>query len=67
MNAINRTRIQVKENVDVTDTVSKVSVALFGGAAGLIGLWSVACKVAETIGNGALGLVKAYFSAVTGM
>ena len=67
MNAINRTRIQVKENVNVTDTVSKVTVALFGGAAGLIGLWSVACLVAATIGNGPLGLVKAYFSAVTGM
>ena len=67
MNAINRTRTQVEENVNVLDAASRVTVALFGGAAALIGLWSVTCLVAATIANGPLGLLKAYFSAVTGM
>ena len=67
MNSINKTTTQVKENVNVMDTASRVTVSLFGGTAALIGLWSVACLVAAVIGNGPLGLVKAYFSAITGM
>ena len=67
MSAINKTTTQVKENVNVMDTASKVTISLFGGTSVLIGLWSVASLVAAVIGNGPLGLFKAYFSAVTGM
>ena len=49
------------------DLASKATISLFGGTAALIGLWSVASLVAAAIGNGPLGLLKAYFSAVTGM
>jgi len=67
MNAINKTNTQVKENVNAMDVASRATVTLFGGAAVLIGLWAVACFAAALIGNGPLGLIKAYFSAVTGM
>ena len=67
MTAINKTTTQVKENTNAMDLASKVTISLFGGTAALIGLWSVASLVAAVIGNGPLGLVKAYFSAVTGM
>ncbi len=46
---------------------SKVTVALFGGAAALFGLWAVACFVGAILSNGPLGLIKGYFSAVTGL
>ena len=67
MTAINRTRTQAKENVNTMDAASRVTISLFGGSAALIGLWSAVCLVAALIGNGPLGLFKAYFSAVTGM
>ena len=38
MTAINKTRTQGKENVNVIDDAAKVTVSLFGGAAALIGL-----------------------------
>ena len=67
MNAINKTRTQVRENANATDSASRAAITLLGGASALIGLWSVACLVGATISNGPIGLVKAYFSAVTGV
>ena len=67
MNAINGSKTQVKENVNTLDTVSGATVTLFGGIAALAGIWAVACLSAALIGNGPIGLIKAYFSAVTGM
>jgi len=67
MNAINKTNTRVKVNVQALDTTAKVTLALFGGASLLIGLWAVACFAGALISAGPLGLVKAYFSAVTGM
>ena len=67
MNAINQTKTQVKENVQALDVVGKVTVALFGGAAALIGLWAVACFAGAVIGSGPLGVLKGYFAAVTGL
>jgi chitinase len=67
MNAINKTNTQVKENVQALDAAGKVTVTLFGGASLLIGIWSVACMGAALLNAGPVGLIKAYFSAVTGI
>lgn len=68
MNAINKTQTQVKVNNQdqALDAASKVTVALFGGTAALVGLWAVACLAGAVLSNGPLGVVKGYFSAVTG-
>lgn len=68
MNAINKTQTQVKVNdqAQALDAASKVTVALFGGTATLVGLWAVACFAGAVLSNGPLGVVKGYFSAVTG-
>jgi len=67
MNAINKSQTQVKVNDQALDATGKVTVALFGGAATLIGLWAVACFVGAIVTAGPLGVIKGYFSAVTGM
>ncbi|MBU0479901.1 MAG: hypothetical protein KKG47_02245 [Proteobacteria bacterium] len=67
MNAINRTTTQAQANVNTLDAASRITVTLMGSASALIGLWAVACFAAALIGNGPLGLIKAYFSAVTGI
>ncbi len=67
MNAINKTNTQVKENVQALDAAGKVTLALFGGTSLLIGIWSVTCFAAALLNAGPVGLIKAYFSAVTGM
>jgi chitinase len=67
MNAINKTKTQVKENVQALDVTGKVTVALFGGAAALIGLWAAACFVGAVLSSGPVGVIKGYFSAVTGL
>jgi len=67
MNAINKTNTQVKENVQALDAAGKATVTLFGGVSLLIGLWSVACFAGALLSAGPVGLIKAYFSAVTGI
>ena len=65
MNAINKTNTQVK--VNVVETAERTTITLFGGASLLIGLWAVACFAGALVTSGPVGLIKAYFSAVTGM
>lgn len=67
MNAINKTKTQVKENVQALDVTGKVTVALFGGAAALIGLWAVACFAGALMTSGPVEVLKGYFTAVTGL
>lgn len=69
MKAINKSRTQVKvtDQSQALNATSKLTVALFGGAAALIGLWAGACFVGALLNNGPLGLIKGYFSAVTGL
>jgi hypothetical protein len=67
MKAINRTTTRVQENVQALDVAGKVTVSLFGGASLLIGIWAMACFAGALIATGPLGLVKAYFSALTGL
>jgi len=68
MNAINKIQTQVKVNdqAQVLDATSKVTVALFGGTAALVGLWSVACFAGAIMTAGPLGVIMGYLSAVTG-
>ena len=67
MNAINRTTTQAKADTNTMDAASKITVTMMGSASAMIGLWAVACFASALIGNGPLGLIKSYFSAVTGM
>ncbi len=67
MNAINKTRTQVKVNDQALDATGKVTVALFGGAPMLIGLWAVACFAGALMTAGPVGLVQGFISAVTGL
>jgi len=67
MNAINKTRTQVKVNDQALDATGKVTVALFGGAAMVIGLWAVACFAGALLTAGPVGLVQGFISAVTGL
>lgn len=67
MNAINKTKTQVKENVQALDATSKLTVSLLGGAAALIGLWAAACFVGALLTSGPVGVLKGYFAAVTGL
>ena len=65
MKAINKTNTQVK--VNASETAERATIAILGGASVLIGLWAVACFAAALVSTGPVGLIKAYFSAVTGM
>lgn len=67
MNAINKTKTQVQVNAATLDTTGKVTVALFGGTAMLIGMWAAACFVGAILSAGPVGALKGYFSAVTGL
>jgi len=67
MNAINKSQTQVKVNDQALDATGKVTVALFGGAAMLVGLWAVACFAGALLTAGPLGLVQGFISAVTGL
>ena len=67
MNAINKTNTRVQENVQAADITAKTTVAFFGTASLLIGLWAVACFAGALLAAGPAGLVKAYIGAVTGL
>ena len=67
MNAINKSRTQVKVNDQALDATGKLTVALFGGVSALIGLWAVACFAGAIMAVGPVEVVKGFFSAVTGL
>lgn len=53
---------------DATTEVSKVSIALVGVFAAIVGLWSLACIVGGIVSSGGVGgLLSGWFKAVTGM
>ncbi len=50
------------------DTVSRGSIITMGAASALVGLWAVACLASAMLGSGSpIGLIKGWFSAVSGM
>lgn len=60
-------KLHVGEQADATTEVSKVSIAVVGVFASLVGLWSLACIVGGIVSSGGVGeLVSSWFKAVTG-
>jgi len=67
MNAITKNQAQAKVNDQALNTTAKLTVALFGGASALVGVWAAACFVGAVLSAGPVGVLKGYFSAVTGL
>lgn len=65
MNAKIETRTDVRENVGYE--TAKFSYAVGLAAAVLIGLWGFSCMIGGLVNVGAVGLIKGFFSAVTGL
>ena len=57
-----RTHAQANEN-----TVGKATIAMFGGASLIVGVWAAACFVGAIAANGPAGLVQGFITAVTGV
>lgn len=69
-----KAQVQSRENsatslrVEATTEVSKVSIALVGVFAAIVGLWSLACIVGGIVASGGVGgLLSGWFKAVTGL
>ncbi len=55
------------ERTDATTEVSKVSIAVVGVFATIVGLWSLACIVGGVLSSGGVtNLLSSWFKAVTG-
>ena len=67
MNTITKNQTQVKVNDQALDATGKLTVALFGGASALVGIWAAACFVGAILSAGPVGVIKGFFSAVTGL
>jgi hypothetical protein len=67
MTAITKNQTQVKVNAQALDATAKATVALFGGASVLVGVWAAACFVGAILSAGPVGVLTGYFSAVTGL
>ena len=65
--ATNKTRTATNAKANTSSSVDKMTISLMGGASLLIGLWAAACFVGAVISNGPAGVIKGFFSAVTGM
>jgi hypothetical protein len=65
MNANTKTNSQVK--VNASEVAERTTIALFGTASILIGLWAVACFAGALLSAGPVGLLKGYLAAVTGI
>ena len=60
-------KLNVREQADATTEVSKVSIAVVGVFATIVGLWSLACIIGGVVSSGGVGeLVSSWFRAVTG-
>jgi len=50
------------------NSVSRGSIITMGVASALVGLWAVACLASAMLGSGSpMGLIKGWFSAVSGL
>jgi hypothetical protein len=67
MNAITKNQTRIKVNDQALNATDKVTVALFGGTSVLVGVWAAACFVGAILSAGPMGVLKGYFSAVTGL
>lgn len=48
------------------DETARVTLGIGGIVTGIIGLWAVACLIGGLINGGVTGIMKGYFSAITG-
>lgn len=60
-------QVGIRERSDATTEVSKVSIAVVGVFATIVGLWSLACIVGGIMSSGGVTeLLSSWFRAVTG-
>ncbi|MBU0674174.1 MAG: hypothetical protein KJ950_05990 [Proteobacteria bacterium] len=68
MNAIiNKSQTQVQVKDQSLEAIGKTTIALFGGASLMIGLWAVACFAGALMTAGPATLFKGFITAVTGL
>ena len=65
--ATNNTRTATNAKTNTSSAADKMTISLMGGASLLIGLWAAACFIGAVVSNGPAGVIKGFFSAVTGM
>ena len=65
--ATNNTRTATNAKTNTSSAADKMTISLIGSASVLIGLWAAACFVGAVISNGPAGIIKGFFTAVTGM
>lgn len=66
--ATTKTRTQATVNANVTQEISKGTIAAMSAVPGLIGIWAAACFVGGMINaGGPIGLARSWFQAVAGM
>ncbi|OKY76521.1 MAG: hypothetical protein BM485_04645 [Desulfobulbaceae bacterium DB1] len=63
-----RSTVSSSENIQAKVEVSKGVVIALGTAPALIGIWAAACFVGGLVASGGpIGMVKSWFSAISGM
>jgi hypothetical protein len=63
------TSVKVKTRAtdkSAVDSVSRLSMGVLGGVAGVAGLWSIACLVGALTTNGVGGVITGFISAIAG-
>jgi len=62
----NRTDIKLEERIDPGEEASKFALTAGMGMAALIGIWGLACLIGGLATNGFGGLLKGFWTALTG-
>ncbi len=60
-------RIIAETRTDTAASADRTVLGAMAASAGIIGLWAVATLAVAAFAHGPLGLVRAWFGAVTGM
>ncbi len=64
--AINKTTVKASAKAN-ENTFGKATIAMYGGASMIIGVWAAACFVGAIVSTGAIGVVQGFISAGTGV
>ena len=64
--AINKTTVRTSAKAN-DNTFGKATIAMFGGASMIVGIWAAACFVGAIVSAGPIGFVQGFISAVTGV
>jgi len=62
-----KTNTTKEQKVNVTYETSKFALGVGISMAAIIGIWSMASLFSALASNGPIGLIKSFFTAVTGM